>query len=210
MENEKWEELDLRASSIICISLAKNILVNVLGTSSSKELWKKLEGIYQVKGISNHLLLMEKFHGLCMDEHMKVSGHLSVLNGIISELKIIGVKVNNEDKALRLTWYLPSSYEHIKLDLIYGKETLSFEEVANNIISEERRLKGEENTSSNSALVARGKSYVKKNNETGVRCWKCGKFGHIKYKCPNEVASEKGYESNARNVSLTVREDDLL
>ncbi|CAK8536115.1 unnamed protein product [Lathyrus sativus] len=69
---------------------------------------------------------------------------------------------------------------------------------------------GEENTSSNLVLVARGRSYVKKNNETGVKYWKCGKLGHIKYKCPNEVVSQKSSESNASNVSLAVREDDLL
>ena len=111
---------------------------------------------------------------------------------------------------MRLTWSLPSSYEHIKPVLVDGKETLSFEEVAIKITSEERRLKGEENTSSNSVLVARGRSYVKKNNKTDVRCWKYGKLGHIKYKCLDGAASKKGPESNARNVSLTVREDDLL
>lgn len=71
---------------------------------------------------------------------------------------------------------VPSFYEHIEHVLIYEKETLCFEEVASKIISEERRLKGEENTSSNSLLVVRGSSYVKKNNETGVRCWKYGKI----------------------------------
>ncbi|CAK8540716.1 unnamed protein product [Lathyrus sativus] len=151
------------------MSLAKNILVNVLRTSSTKEIWKKLEGIYQGNGISKYLLLKEQFHSLRMDEHTKVSDHLSALNGIASELEIIGVKIDDEDKALRLIWSLPSSYEHIKPILIYGKETLNFEEVAGKIISEERRLKGEENTSSNSVSVARGRSYVKKNNETNVR-----------------------------------------
>ncbi|CAK8565582.1 unnamed protein product [Lathyrus sativus] len=145
-----------------------------------------------------------------MDEHIKVYDHLSVLNGIVSELETIGVKIDDEDKTLRLIWSLPSSYEHIKPVLIYGKETLSFEEVASKITSEERRLKGEENTSSNSVLVARGRSYVKKNNEMGVTCWKCGKLGHIKYKCIDGAASEKDSESNASNVSLTMREDGLL
>ncbi|CAK8537081.1 unnamed protein product [Lathyrus sativus] len=105
-----------------------------------------------------------------MDEHTKVYDHLSVLNGIVPELETIGVKIDDEDKALRLIWSLPSSYVHIKPVLIYENETLSFEEVASKIVSEERRLKGEENTSSNSVLVARGRSCVKKNNETSVRC----------------------------------------
>ncbi|CAK8542094.1 unnamed protein product [Lathyrus sativus] len=158
MDNEKWEELNLRASSTIRMSLAKNILVNVLGTSSAKELWENLEGIYQEKGISNRLLLKEQFHSLHMDEHTKISDYLSVLNGIVYELETIGVKIDDEDKALRLIWSLLSSYEHIKTVLIYGNETLSFEKVGSKIIFEEKRLKGKENTSLNLVLVAREKS----------------------------------------------------
>ncbi|CAK8566205.1 unnamed protein product [Lathyrus sativus] len=71
-----------------------------------------------------------------MDEHTKVSDHLSLLNGIVSELETIGVNIDDEYKALRLIWSLPSSYEHIKPVLIYGKETLSFEEVTSKIIYE--------------------------------------------------------------------------
>ncbi|XP_050898059.1 ubiquitin carboxyl-terminal hydrolase 9 [Lathyrus oleraceus] len=114
MGNEKLEELDLRVSSIICMSLAKNILANI-----------------------------------------HVSDHLSVLYGIVSELETIGVKIDDEDKDLRLMLSLSSSYEHIKPVLIYGKESLSFEEVSS-------KIEGEDNTSSNSVLVDRGRPYVKK------------------------------------------------
>ena len=37
-----------------------------------------------------------------MAEGAKISDHLSVLNGIVSELEAIGVKIKDEDKALRL------------------------------------------------------------------------------------------------------------
>ncbi|CAI8608271.1 unnamed protein product [Vicia faba] len=139
-----------------------------------------------------------------MDEHTKVSDNLSVLNDIIFGLETIGVKIDDEDKALRPIWSLPSSYEHIKPILVYGKKTLSFEEVASKIISEERRLKGEDNTSSNSILVARGRPYMKKNNETCVRCWKCEKIEYIKYKCPDGAASENSSDSNTSTVSLAL------
>lgn len=46
--------------------------------------------------------------------------------------------------------------------MIYENETLNFEEVVSKIVFEERRMKGDDNTSSNSVLVARGMSYVKK------------------------------------------------
>lgn len=50
---------------------------------------------------------------------------------------------------------------------------------------------------------------MKKNNETGVRCWKYGKIGHVKYNCLDGPTSEKSYESNVSNVSLAVGDGDL-
>lgn len=65
---------------------------------------------------------------------MKIFYHLSVLNGIISDLETTRVNIDDEDKTLRLIWSLTSSYENIKHVLIYGKETLRFEEVTSNIL----------------------------------------------------------------------------
>ncbi|KAL4589760.1 hypothetical protein LXL04_002670, partial [Taraxacum kok-saghyz] len=103
--------MDLRAASDIRLSLAKNVLANVHGISTAKELWEKLEQLYQGKGISNRLYLKEQFHTLRMNGDTKISDHLSVLNNIVSELEAIGVKVEDEDKALRLILSLSSSYD---------------------------------------------------------------------------------------------------
>jgi len=133
MEADKWEELDLRATSAIRLCLAKNVFVNVQNLSSAKELWEKLEGLYQANGISNRLLLKEQFHNLRMDEGTKISDHLSTLNNIVSELESSEVKIDDKDKTLRLISPLPPSYVHLKAVLMYGKKSLSFEEVATKI-----------------------------------------------------------------------------
>ena len=49
MSDEDWEDLDVRAESMICMCLAKNILANVLGISMAKCLWKKFRELYRVK-----------------------------------------------------------------------------------------------------------------------------------------------------------------
>ena len=95
--------------------------------------------MYQGKGISNRLYLKEQFHTLRMDGGIKISDHLSVLNNIVSELEAIEVKVEDEDKTLRLVLSLPSSYEHMKRILIYGKETLRFIDVTSKLLSYLRR-----------------------------------------------------------------------
>ena len=80
--------------------------------------------MYQTNSILNRLYLKERFHMLQMVEGIKIFDHLNVLNGIVSELKAIGVKIENEDKTLRLLWSLPISYKHILPTLMYGKETI--------------------------------------------------------------------------------------
>ena len=119
VSNEDWEELNLKADSIIRLCLAKNILANVFGISTAKGLWEKLEQMYQVKSLSNWLYIKEQFHTLCMEMGKRISDHLSILNDIILDLEAIGVMISNEDKALLLIWSLPTSYEHMKVILMY-------------------------------------------------------------------------------------------
>ncbi|KAK6151362.1 hypothetical protein DH2020_013997 [Rehmannia glutinosa] len=165
MSDEDWEDLDLRAASTIRLCLAKNVLANVHGISNAKELWEKLEALYQAKGISNRLYLKEQFHTLWMNEGSKISDHLSTLNGIISELETIGVKIEDEDKALRLILSLPHSYEHMKPILMYGKKALIFAEVTGKLLSEERRLMSDGRTSTENSVAVAVSKVRKKDNK---------------------------------------------
>ncbi|KAL5768388.1 hypothetical protein ACOSP7_014940 [Xanthoceras sorbifolium] len=201
MSNEDWEEMDLRAASVIRLCLAKNVLANVHGIYSAKELWEKLEELYQAKGISNRLYLKEQFQTLRMEEGAKISDHLSDLNGIVSELESIGVEIEDEDKALRLILSLPSSYEHMKPILVYGKETLNFAEVTGKLLFEEKRLKGRGRTSSeDTTLVAsNGSNWKKNNSRKKIFCWACGQSGHVKKNCQNGGAGSAGSSNNQAN-----------
>jgi hypothetical protein len=93
---------------------------------------------------------------------------------------------------------------------MYGKESLSFEEVSTKIISEERSMKSEENTSSSSMVLTRSGANGKKIHAKNLPCWKCGMSGHLKRNCPSGVVSEKDYEASASNVSLVLGDDDDL
>ena len=119
-----------------------------------------------------------------MTEGMKILDHLVALNGIVAELESIGVKID-EDKALKLIQSLPFSYAHIKPILMHGVPTISFEEVANKLISKEKRLRSEDKTFEDLALVINWKENSKKK----VICQKCKQFDHVKRDCCADRAS---------------------
>jgi len=87
---------------------------------------------------------------------------------------------------------------------MYGKESLSFEEVATKIISEERRMKSDERNSSSSMLLTRSGANVKKIHAKNLSCWKCGMSGHLKRNCPSGAVYEKESEASVCNVSLVL------
>lgn len=52
----------------------------------------------------------------------------------LTKLGAIRVKINDEDKELILIRLLPSSCEHVKPILMYGKETMNFAKVTIKLI----------------------------------------------------------------------------
>ncbi|KAF6170559.1 hypothetical protein GIB67_031967 [Kingdonia uniflora] len=208
-EEEDWEDLDAKATSGIRLCLAKIVLANVSGEKTAKGLWEKLESLYQIKSLSNRLYLKERLHTLKMNEGTNVGDHLGSLNGIVLELVSITVKVEDEDKMLQLIWSLPSSFKHLQPTLMYGNETLSFEEVTSTLLSEERRLKGSESFGENSAMVVSGKKSF--NRFRKGTCWSCGKSGHYRSDCKagkdNEASSARGSESDTKKLATVTSND---
>jgi hypothetical protein len=65
---------------------------------------------------------------------LKFISHRHPFPPIVSELEALGVQMDDEDKALRLIWSLPSSYEHMKPILIHGKEKIFLSKSIINIL----------------------------------------------------------------------------
>ena len=59
--------------------------------------------------------LIFEFNYIClkMKEGAKVSEHLNTFNDILSQLESIGVKMDDEDKAVTLLCTLPDSYDNL-------------------------------------------------------------------------------------------------
>ena len=143
MNNMDWKDLEAKAAATIRLCLADDVMYHVMDKESPAAIWLKLESRYMSKSLTNKLYLKQKLYGLKMAESSDLSQHMNVFNQIISDLKRIDVKFEDEDKALMLLNSLPSSstYENLVTILMWGKETLDLEKIMSVLLGFNQRKK---------------------------------------------------------------------
>lgn len=100
-------------------------------------LWKKLESLYMLKSLTNHLYLKKELYQLRMDESIDIQNHLNIFKKLIFQLPNVGVKINNKDKTLLLLTSLSQSYKSLVIVIIVEKEKLKVEEIIKVILDYE-------------------------------------------------------------------------
>ena len=128
-EIEEWDWIDRKAKGLIRLCLADSILTNVMSEPTVTDLWQKLELLYQSKSLVNKLFLRKKLYNLRMHEGDSFSTHLYNFNTLISQLVSIGVKFQDDDKAITLLCSLPDSWDNLIVVIGGGDKELSYESV---------------------------------------------------------------------------------
>ena len=128
--------MEAKVATTIRLCLDDDMIYHVMDEKSPTTNWLKLESRYMLKSLMNKLYLKQKLYGLKMVEGSNLSQHINVFNQIISDLKRIDVKFEDEDKALMLLNSLPASsrYENLVTTLMWGKETLDLEEITSALL----------------------------------------------------------------------------
>lgn len=198
-EKEKVDMLE-KAHSALILSLGDKVLREVSKETSASRVWSKLESLYMTKSLANRLFLKQKLYSFKLMAGKTIEDHLDDFNKIIIDLENIRIKVEDEDQAIIVLNSLPSeSYEHFVDTMMYGRESLSLEEVQNALMSKEMKRKAVLKKENNGdGLYVHGKSSKKKSkNQEGQnkmqgkqetrfkrKCFICSKTDHLKKDCP--------------------------
>ncbi|GJV95247.1 hypothetical protein Tco_1546824 [Tanacetum coccineum] len=106
----------------------------------------------------------------------KLDDHINEFNKLILDLANIDIKIEDEDQALMLLTSLPSSYENFVETLLYGRESLTMEDVLATLNSRELKKKTEgAKEEAGDGLYIRGRSNHSE--------------GHLKRDCPMKKSS---------------------
>ncbi|CAA6657668.1 unnamed protein product [Spirodela intermedia] len=137
MSIEAKPELDEKALVVIQLSLSNEVLCEVIHESTIVALWLKLESLYMTRSLTNKLFLKQCLFMLKMAKGTSIKAHLNEFNYILLDLENIDERVQEEDQVMFLLCSLPSSYRHFQETFLYGRNTISIEDVKSSLFSKE-------------------------------------------------------------------------
>lgn len=175
MKADQWKEIDEQARSLIHLYLADEILREVIEERTAKEVWDKLEALHLENIRANKLLKKQCLYSLRMEKGIttatvaSVTSHINDFESIVTDLENLDVKYDDETKALLLLRTLPCSYEDFVDEIVYGKDTISLDEVKSSLL----KISSSESSS----------QFRSRSRKRDFVCWNCGKIGHIRRNC---------------------------
>ncbi|GKA12388.1 retrovirus-related pol polyprotein from transposon TNT 1-94 [Tanacetum coccineum] len=185
-----------KAHSALLLFLDNKVLREVNKESSVVGVWLKLKTLYMTKSLANKLYLKKKLFTFYMNSGKKLSEHIDEFKKLIGDLANIDVDIDDEDQALMLLTSLPSSYDNFVETLLYGRESLTLEDVLSSLNSRELKKRTDAKDDGD-GLFVRGRSDHRGNQGRGslrskskgkgtykLKCYICYSEDHLKKDCP--------------------------
>ncbi|KAH9648557.1 hypothetical protein KPL70_025642 [Citrus sinensis] len=217
--DDKWNEVDGNAISYLHLALADGVLSSVAEKNTAKEICDTLTKLYEAKSLHNKIFFKRKLYTLRMAESTIVTDHINTLKTLFSQLTMLGHNIEENERAELLLQSLPDSYDQLIINLTNNNpvDSLVFDDVAASVLNEESRRKNKENRQASSqqteALsVTRGRSTErgpsgsqshgrsKSRSKKNVKCYNCGKKGHVKNECWSKQKRKEGKEPESSNA----------
>ncbi|GJU59405.1 zinc finger, CCHC-type containing protein [Tanacetum coccineum] len=204
MEAGKKTALMKKAYSTLILCLGDRVLREVTKETSAAGIWTKLSSLFMTKSLINRRYLKKKLYTYYMSPGTKLGDHIDEFNKLILDLANIDIEIEDEDQTLMLLTSLPSSYENFVETLLYGRESLTMEDVLATLNSKElkKRTEGTKEVTGD-GLYVRGRSnhsgkahsgessrFKSKGGTGKLKCFKCHLEGHLKKDCPMKKSSE--------------------
>jgi len=213
----EWIKCDNKAKSDIILSISASELKQVKGCATSREVWQKLESIYQSRGPARKATLLKQLTLQRMHDGEDIREHLRKFFDAVDKLGDMNVDVNADLLAILLLYSLPSSFENFRC-AIESRDSLPTPEVLRVKIVEEFDARGNTNSDTTNAMMVGKPTYknrggMKDGNKSRdhkkvegrphgskVKCYKCHKFGHKASECRKGSDDESQTARNAENV----------
>ena len=212
-----WVKSDQKAKSDIILSISTSEIKQVKNCATSREMWLRLEEIYQSKGPARKATLLKRLTLHKMAEGNDVRDHLNDFFDNVDKLADMEIAINPDLLTVMLLYSLPSSFENFRCAIESRDNLPTPESLRTKIIEEYDARKNSPRGESSDAMfvkkygwrdnrnhVTEVKDNAEKRSQDQFRCFVCKKLGHLKSECrynKNKKQSAKCAEDVCLNVS---------
>ena len=92
---EKWDDINERAFSYLCLHMKDLQLLNVSKAESSSEAWQSLETLYKHKNAVDLLFLLQQIFTIKMSKGNSIAAHINEVRKLAKQLPSIGEKLSD-------------------------------------------------------------------------------------------------------------------
>jgi gag-polypeptide of LTR copia-type/Domain of unknown function (DUF4219)/Zinc knuckle len=184
-----WEKKARKALATIALALSAAEKEHIIECTTPKAAWDILEKLYEGKGRNRKFMLLQELFRRSMDGE-KMDSYLRGVREKMSELSIIGLKLEDDIKLAIILNGLPERYRYLVVSL-EKQEKIDFDELAARLLEEEKKV--------DPGAKYVGMSLLAKTRKTEGECHYCGQQGHWKKDCQiRKYREEKGLEDRKR------------
>nr|GEU98952.1 ribonuclease H-like domain-containing protein [Tanacetum cinerariifolium] len=159
VEQKLARKNELKAKGTLMLAIPDEHLLKLYACKDSKSLWEAIKNKFEGNKESKKMqktILKQNYENFTVSSQEGLDKTDDRFQKLISQLKIYGEVMSHEDANLKLLRSLPSSWNNIAL-IMRNKsdlDTLSIDDLYNNLKVYESEIKGQSSSSSNSENVA--------------------------------------------------------
>lgn len=194
----KYKKADKAARKLIVKTVDKKPLDLLLCCTSAKEMWSKLNAVYDMKSDENNSMVQKHISDFQWDLIEGVAHNLSKLEQLSVKMKALGSEISMEMMIARIMTTIPKQFNHFHSawDLV-DEARKNIENLTTRLMAEELRLQSQEMSDEEAvALLSKSRGHFgkqsqwkKENNRSSgenknFRCFTCGIRNHTRKDCP--------------------------